>query len=112
MPLIGLTLVGYVVYWIAFYTVDPSFHVKAIRGTNGCYRFEITSNFSVRNMRVLSIAGANGKVMEDGQQVVGKQTLLVASGLASNDTVTRTCGLQYDRIAPAITTKTKSIVLR
>ena len=107
--LAGIVLVGYAARLVA---VDPSFRVTATRQTNGSYRFDISPNFIVRTVSGVSIVGPRGTVAESKKQVAGAQVLYVASGLASNDTVTVECGLQYDRIVPSFTTKTKSLVVR
>ena len=110
--LVGITLLACATYWIAFYTIAPSFDVTATREANGSYRFDISPNFIVRSVSGVSIVGPNGTIAERREQVAGAQALFVASGLASNDTVTIKCHLQYDRVVPSTTEKTQSLVVR
>jgi hypothetical protein len=111
--LLGAALLGFVGYLIAFNTMDPSFSVEATRDPNGAYRFNLSPNFIVNSVYHVKIIGPAGIAAERKEPVAGDQILTVSSGLAPNDPVTIECELQYDRgLAPCITTKTKSLVLK
>lgn len=107
-----LALLAYAAYIIAWYTTDPSFDVVVTREASGAYRFDVSPNFVVNSVYHISIVGSNGSLAERQKSGSGAQTLIVPSGLSSNDTVTVECSLQYDRIVPSTTTKTKSLVIR
>lgn len=112
LALIGVAIAAYVALQIAYYTVEPSFRVTATRLPSGAYRFKISPNFVVRSVNSVSIVGPNGMVAERRNQPVrGNQELLVSTGLVPRDSVTVECQLQYDRIMPCGTTKSKSLVL-
>ena len=108
----GMLLLVCAAYWIAFYTVAPSFDVTATRQAEGAYRFDISPNFIVSTVGRVMISGPKGTVAERSNRVAGAQAVFVTAGLTPGDTVSISCELNYDRVVPSTTEKTERLVIR
>jgi hypothetical protein len=108
----ALLILGCVAYWIAFYTVAPSFVATATRQADGAYRVHISPNFIVGSVDRVTIVGPKGMVGDKTNPLAGSQTVLVPPGLTPGDTLSITCRLIYDRLVPSTTEKTQRLVIR
>jgi hypothetical protein len=108
----ALLIVGCATYWIAFYTVAPSFVATATRQADGAYRVHISPNFIVSSVDRVTIAGPRGMVADQTNRLAGSKTVLVPTGITPGDTLSITCRLNYDRLVPSTTDKTQRVVIR
>ena len=107
----ALVLVGLASYLIPFYTIDPDFTITVSRQDDGDYQIEIDPNFVVNSVYDVEITGPNGALAERDEPLPGVQHLTVPASVPSGTQVTVECSLQYDRIAPSITSKKHVVVL-
>lgn len=101
-----------IVYFIAFYTVAPTFSVESRRMSNGICQLQITPNFVVNSIYRVSVRDATGVVYSREEPVPGSQRILLPIAIRKGAVLVVECDLQFDRIAPSITTVTQSVTVQ
>lgn len=98
-------------YPVAFFTVAPAFTAEIHRQPNGEYHIEIDPNFVVNNVYRVSVNAPHGLLAERKTPESGVQRMVIRERLPTGTMLTIECDLQYDRIAPCITTSSETVVV-
>lgn len=108
---IGLPIIGFAAYLVAYFTIPPSFTATAHKQANGDYRIEVDPNFVVVSVYRIEVSDSSGLLVERDEPREGLQSIMLPGKLVSGKNVTVTCALVYDRPMPSITTHRESLQL-
>ncbi|MBX2850505.1 MAG: hypothetical protein KTR15_02020 [Phycisphaeraceae bacterium] len=110
--LIALPVLGFGIYLVAYFTVDPSFDATATELANGDYEIQIDPNFVVHSVYRIEVSNSSGVLAVRDEPTQGMQSIVIPGPLPSNHMVTIKSDLVYDRPMPSMTTHTETIRLR
>jgi hypothetical protein len=113
LPLLGL-IGAWVVYVIAFHTIDPNFSAKIYRLPTGVCRLEIEPTFNVNYVCKVTVTTPSGKHFlyeADTSKKLPRPIIVDVPGSDPAGTPIQVdCELQYDRLAACIGVRRQMLV--
>lgn len=109
--IISFALLALVGYLAAFYTLSPDFAAKAVAGPGG-WAVELNPNFVVNSIRSIRISQGDTVLVTRKGVFTGLQVIALPLTALAGSTIVVECQLQYDRIAPSITSVRHQVDLR
>ncbi|MEM7681528.1 MAG: hypothetical protein AAF288_06205 [Planctomycetota bacterium] len=110
-PIWAIPLILVIGYFVAYFTVPPSFSATAQKQPDGDYRIDIDPNFVVFSVYTITASDATGVLAKREKRMDGPQHIIIPGATPTGTTVSVTCDLVYDRPMPSITTYTVEVQL-
>ena len=107
----SVPLVALVSYYVAYFTVPPTFSAVAVRQPDGDFRIEIDPNFVVFSVYSVKVNDSNGVLAQRDEPREGSQAIVVPGPKPTGSIVTVTCDLVYDRPMPSMMTRSAELRL-